>query len=532
MAVAVLGLACLPLLALQARLTWGHSHYRFFPLVLLGAGLLGARDGSSLGVLAPGPGRRVRWLLGGSWVLLAGACVLGSAWLGTVAALLATLSVADSLGGDRLLRALLPAWGLLWLAVPPPLGLDNALVTLLQAAATRWSCRMLDLLGVFHLREGNVIRLADRRLLIEEACSGIHSLFAVLAATIFLALWTRRSLGRGLALVATAVTWVFLGNILRIVAVAYLAARWQVDVSSGWRHEMLGLAVFVLALGLTASTDSLFSLVPCVLHLRRAWMRESLIGPECAAAVPEPTPRSRHAPPTRLPSLRRTRLASWPLATAYGALALVQPLFIGNVLEDYFLPGAVVASRLLALRAADLPASWGPFQQQSFETVRRDRGDDNGGFSQNWVYRWGRRTVLVSLDGPFQGWHEMTRCYVGQGWIARERLVQPGTSGAGAIAMARLERPLGREADLLFSNFDARGRVLEPDNFGGRLGLRDELQDFWRRQSRQRTYQVQLFVEGEVPLTSAERSEALAFFERVRAPLVQRVGRGGREVPS
>ena len=92
------------------------------------------------------------------------------------------------------------------------------------------SSSVLDLLGVFHLREGNVIRLADRPLLIEEACSGIHSLFAVLAGMVFLAIcYCRRSLTRGLGLLAAAVTWVVLANTLRIVAVVYLAATWQVD---------------------------------------------------------------------------------------------------------------------------------------------------------------------------------------------------------------------------------------------------------------------------------------------------------------
>ena len=219
----VLGLAHLPLLVLQARLTWGHPHYRFFPLVLLAAGLLAARAGSRLGPLVPGDDRWVACLLGGGWAMLGGACLIGSAWLGTVAAMVAALAVAYSIGGGRMLRRLLPAWGLLWLAIPPPTGLDYELVTLLQTAATRWSSRVLDVLGVFHLREGHVIRLPDRRLLIEEACSGIHSLFAVLAAALFLAIWGRRSPLRGLALVAIAIAWVFLGNVLRIVVVVDLA---------------------------------------------------------------------------------------------------------------------------------------------------------------------------------------------------------------------------------------------------------------------------------------------------------------------
>ena len=76
---------------------------------------------------------------------------------------------------------------------------------------------------------------------------------------------------------------------------------------------------------------------------------------------------------TQLPDLCRTRLASWPLAAGYGAVILAQPLLIGSLLEDYFMPGPVVASRLLAVRATDLPASSGSFRQQAFETLTPDR---------------------------------------------------------------------------------------------------------------------------------------------------------------
>ena len=94
----------------------------------------------------------------------------------------------------------------------------------------------------------------------------------------------------------------------------------------------------------------------------------------------------------------------------------------------------------------------------------------------------------------------------------------------------RLERPPDRQGVLLFSLFDEWGHVLEPDNFGGRRGFPSEVLDFWRRQSRQRTYQLQLLAEGAYPLTPAERAEALSFFQRVRSPLVERIARDGPEL--
>ena len=97
--VVILVLAHLPLLALQARLTWEYPHYRFFPLVPIGAGWLAVRAGRRLGPLEPGPVRPAAWLLGGCWAVLAGACLIGSAWLGAVATLVSTAALLYAIGG-------------------------------------------------------------------------------------------------------------------------------------------------------------------------------------------------------------------------------------------------------------------------------------------------------------------------------------------------------------------------------------------------------------------------------------------------
>jgi hypothetical protein len=138
----------------------------------------------------------------------------------------------------------------------------------------------------------------------------------------------------------------------------------------------------------------------------------------------------------------------------------------------------------------------------------------------------------VSLDGPFQGWHDLEPCYVAGGWESRERLVQPGDPGTAAVAAVQLQKPLGRAGYLLVSGCNADGRVLEPDNFGGRHSVADDMVDFWRRQSRQRTYQMQLFVYGSVPLARAERDELLAFFRVARRQLADHVAHSRREVAS
>jgi hypothetical protein len=95
MALALMALAHVPLLALESLSAWARRHYRFFPLVPLAALPIAWRASRWLGPLTPGARRPPAWLLGACWALLAGACTIGSPLLGTIAAMLAAMAVAE-----------------------------------------------------------------------------------------------------------------------------------------------------------------------------------------------------------------------------------------------------------------------------------------------------------------------------------------------------------------------------------------------------------------------------------------------------
>jgi exosortase/archaeosortase family protein len=103
-----------------------------------------------------------------------------------------------------------------------------------------------------------VIALPGRRLLVEEACSGVHSLFVTLAAALFYGFWRKFSAVCLVVLLAATAFWAVVVNIGRIVLVTWVVARSGMDLLGGWRHEAVGLAVVVLTLGLIASTDRLY----------------------------------------------------------------------------------------------------------------------------------------------------------------------------------------------------------------------------------------------------------------------------------
>jgi hypothetical protein len=168
--------------------------------------------------------------------------------------------------------------------------------------------------------------------------------------------------------------------------------------------------------------------------------------------------------------------------------------------------------------------------------------------SRYWRYQFGDSTATVSVDFPFQEWHELTVCYRGQGWRLRERqregardLAAPdGAGGRPPIVVANLTKGPGRHGYLLFCSLDELGNALEPDGLGIGGRLRNGLGSWLNlgddhpkhREARPGSalfwsYQVQLFIESDYPLIATERDEARAFFDEVLATIRRQVPDAG-----
>jgi exosortase len=557
----LIALAFLPILALFARDLWSRAHYQFFPLLVPGAAALGWRSCRRLGSLEPGS---AGWSLGGAvvaWLLLALAVAVITPWFAAVAALVALLATAHALGGPRLVRPALPAWALLALAIPPPRGFDAAVIAGLQNVVSGWSSVLLDRLGVFHVMEGNVVEVPGRRLLVDQACSGIYSLGTLLSGTLFYALWIRTGLVRGLLLGAAAAFWVILGNVLRVVVVVVLFTSWGVDAASGWRHEVLGLVLFAVMAGLVLSTDCLISFLAAL----AGWVRlraSRLLGEapqaveiapsrqllqQAYAATPEPVeahpvsrpqeparePQPAPAPllaapsppaagPTVLADLSSSWLGSWRVAAAFGVLLLAQAMMPGVdwaalLADDPFGP------RFQAVGAGALPVRLGPLERVGFRTEHRDRDNSWGENSRVWSYRSPARSATVSLDHAFVGWHDLTLCYRGQGWRLTGTSLETATPAGGRIGERRIRAEFGNvqgaHGSLLFGLYNRQGRALDPPQTVGRLELLRTRLARWLRRGEptglggeQLSFQLQVFSTSDALPTPAERTALDALY--------------------
>jgi exosortase len=520
----------LPLVALQARALWDRPHLQAFPFAVAGGLVLAWMGTRRLGPLQPGLPRLTLASLGLCWVLLGIAGLVAWPWLGTLAAMLTLLTLAHGVGGVRLALAVAPAWAFACLAVLPPSLGDQWLIGRLQSVVTRWGSPVLDALRVYHVTEGNVIKIGSRRLLVEEACSGIHSLFAVLGGTLFFVLWTRRAWPRALFLVAAAFLWVLLGNVTRVVIVTIAQYRWGIDISHGWSHDALGIVILVGVLALTVSTDQLLRFAGALTRIR--W-REPIVLTARRAATPPTEPEAPH--PTVLPDFRQTWLSSRAVGAAFGAVGVIQLIWLWPPLAVAF-SGSPIVAQMQGLGEGDMPARLGPFERVDFKTVTRENWDAFGQFSKEWRYRAGRNTVVVSVDYPFRGWHELAGCYEGIGWTLASRVEHPGVAagGAGPYVEASLRQAPSRYATVYFGMDDLYGTPLGArrsrdmlDYVANRLNVFGAGAQGAGTGSRYGTmppaYQVQVLVETSAPLTDAERGQLRELFDEARRTLRQRV---------
>ena len=470
---AVMAVSFVPILLLHGSELWARPHYQFFPLVVPGAIALVWRWCGTLGRVDPGNAALGSGLAVLAWLMLAAAIACISPGLGALAALVALLGAAYSLGGWKLTIAALPAWALLWLAIPPPKHLDVVLIVKLQNLVSRWSSRILDLIGVYHMMDGNVVDVGGRPLLVDQACSGVYSLVTLLIGTLFYILWVRTSWLRACILLASAVVWVIFGNLARIVLVVLLSTRFGIDAATGWKHEAIGMVVFCVLLGLVLSTDRLVTFVTALgrwsvanvlastrgraasrvvrkppsaldtLNLSRgsaARARRSrseappVTAPtESPALAPMPAPQpepsiaasspTEAAGPTVLPGPSQTWVGSWRVAAAFGVLFVPQLFMPGARWKEVLLASDVYNTRFASIKADAMPKNLNGLEQIKFEEIDRSKDNTWGEHSKFWLYSSPVGLAVVSLDYDFVDWHELTDCYRAQGWTMTSRKI-------------------------------------------------------------------------------------------------------------
>jgi exosortase len=174
------------------------------------------------------------------------------AFLGRVAFLVSLVGCILALYGPRMIVELTYPLCTFILMIAPPVFIYDQLTSSLQLLASRLGESVLEILGYSVMREGNILELVGIKLSVEEACSGIRSLFSILfMCTLYNFFFVRERYVKALILVM-AVPIAILGNAGRIVATG-VASQYNRELIQGVSHEMFGyISVLVAAIGCVA----------------------------------------------------------------------------------------------------------------------------------------------------------------------------------------------------------------------------------------------------------------------------------------
>jgi len=220
---------------------WANDHGIFIPFVMLWLARNALRkdsgpvESSAAGFLPLGAGLALA-------VIDANA---QSHYLSAVGLLLALPGLSLLLLGERRTLALRVPLVISVLLVPIPYSLAGPLA--LRSITAAGVLPLLHAMGYSAVREGTLIVLPSGSFLVADACSGIATLYASLAAMLVLAA-TSRSHWRRIALLLAAPVLAIGSNVVRVTLLMVLADRFGIWLLDTKIHEASGVATFGVVL--------------------------------------------------------------------------------------------------------------------------------------------------------------------------------------------------------------------------------------------------------------------------------------------
>jgi exosortase B len=155
------------------------------------------------------------------------------------------------LGGWPSLRAMLFPVLYLFFCIPLPGVLIIAMTEALKVVASKAAEQFLWFMGYPVARTGVMLVVGPYRLLVADACSGLHSMISLAAlGVLYLNLAVTRGRMRQLLMVAAVIPIALAANVVRIVALALITFYFGDEAGQGFLHELAGLLVFAVALAL------------------------------------------------------------------------------------------------------------------------------------------------------------------------------------------------------------------------------------------------------------------------------------------
>lgn len=464
----VLGL--MPLMAVQVDHLAAREHLQFFPLAWIFVVYIIYSRGKFSGEISAA--RRVLGsiCLSASILLAVFAVLKLSPWASHVA-LIGLLAgwMQIRLRGNHYHQFLV--WlGIFAITLPLPMNLDSRLIQRLQSISTQSASSLMDLMAVPHFAQGNVLEIRLGELFVDEACSGVDSLYALIAIALMQIAWQERSAIMIAVILPLVPAWAWLGNVVRIFLISFLLDTYGMDLSHGVKHTILGLVIFGFSFVCLFYTQNAFERLLAPFKVRNIGTTMLHHAYSWAMTWPNRSPISTKKRKEDQSIQTEVESSPWALPLTYLMTATfllcgLTSLFAINGIgpwksPDLFLPEWTREDIESVFSEEILPERMGAFSRSKFDITHREYGDILGGHSATWIYANYGQQMQISADFPFSGFHTLEGCYIGSGRQLLAPIATLETIDADGIVSNITEARLGDDLEisyLWYLNFDVQG---------------------------------------------------------------------------
>ncbi len=150
------------------------------------------------------------------------------------------------LGKQFLRKMLFPILFLIFMIPLPAIAIANISFRL-KIFASQIAVFLVRMTGLPVIREGSVIKTAHSYLVVEDPCSGIRSLIALIALGTLMAYFSRLSQTKKIILFLSSVPIAIFSNVIRIAVLTLVSEMYGAKIATGTFHDVMGIMVFVIA---------------------------------------------------------------------------------------------------------------------------------------------------------------------------------------------------------------------------------------------------------------------------------------------
>lgn len=146
--------------------------------------------------------------------------------------------------------------------IPLPSPFVDAVTMPMKMAVSYAAETILYGVGYPIARQGVILQIGQYKLLVADACAGLHTLFTLEAlGLLYLNLVRHNSAFRNIALATLIVPISFTANVIRVMVLTLITFHFGDEAGQGFLHGFAGMVLFLSALLLIIGVDSLLQLI-------------------------------------------------------------------------------------------------------------------------------------------------------------------------------------------------------------------------------------------------------------------------------